>query len=226
MSILSEKYYFLIGVAVAGIFGCNVALSPVLADDNLFYGSSEFENLDTLIPNRPLAFELKIRYDDGPDVLRNLVPVFMVHPEDASRHVRITSESIGSLALNAEGKIHGTMLVDPLMPHRKLFVNVYFAGTDRLGNNYESGWIDSIMVNVVHAGLPAIPIPSDDLPDESVLREMSPLKQLKYGIESNDVVCREGLVLVIKASNGNPNCVKPETKIKLLERGWLDVKNE
>lgn len=220
MSILSEKYYFLIGVAVAGIFGCNVALSPVFADDNLFYGSSEFENLDTLIPNKPLAFELKIRYDDGPGMLRNVMPVFMVHPEDASRHVHITSESIGSLTLNAEGKIHGTMLVDPLMPHRKLFVNVYFVGIDRVGSTYESGWIDSVMVDVLQPG--SIVMPPVDLPAKEVLSELSPLKQLQFGVKSDDVICKEGFALAIKATTGSPACVTPETKIKLLERGWLE----
>lgn len=47
--------------------------------------------------------------------------------------------------------------------------------------------------------------------------ESRPLKQMKNGIA---VTCGDGLGLVSKASNGNPACVKPATKLKLIERGW------
>lgn len=47
--------------------------------------------------------------------------------------------------------------------------------------------------------------------------ESRPLKQMKNGIA---VTCGDGLELVSKASNGNPACVKPATKLKLIERGW------
>ncbi|QLH09224.1 ice-binding family protein [Candidatus Nitrosotenuis sp. DW1] len=48
----------------------------------------------------------------------------------------------------------------------------------------------------------------------------SPLKQVQSGTVVDDVQCKEGLQFVIKASNGAPACVKPATKIILLERGW------
>jgi len=48
----------------------------------------------------------------------------------------------------------------------------------------------------------------------------APLKQFKSGIAADEIVCKEGLVVTIKSSNGNPACVKPETKEKLIERGW------
>ncbi|MDE1766845.1 MAG: hypothetical protein KGI27_11330 [Thaumarchaeota archaeon] len=48
----------------------------------------------------------------------------------------------------------------------------------------------------------------------------SPLKQFKSGIESKDVKCNSGYVLVVKAEDGSPACVKPETAQKLIERGW------
>ncbi len=48
----------------------------------------------------------------------------------------------------------------------------------------------------------------------------SPLKQFKSGISSENVVCKENLQLIIKSSDRTPACVKPETKIKLVERGW------
>lgn len=47
--------------------------------------------------------------------------------------------------------------------------------------------------------------------------ESRPLKQMKNGMA---VTCGDGLELVSKASNGNPACVKPATKLKLIERGW------
>ncbi len=48
----------------------------------------------------------------------------------------------------------------------------------------------------------------------------SPLKQHKDGIPINDIKCKEGLQLIIKASNDNPACVKSGTIPKLIERGW------
>lgn len=48
----------------------------------------------------------------------------------------------------------------------------------------------------------------------------APLKQFKSGIAADEIVCKEGLMVAIKSSNGNPACVKPETKEKLIKRGW------
>ena len=47
-----------------------------------------------------------------------------------------------------------------------------------------------------------------------------PLQQLKTGIESNDVVCKLGLDLMIKTNDGLSVCVKYPTANVLLERGW------
>ena len=46
-----------------------------------------------------------------------------------------------------------------------------------------------------------------------------PLKQIALGVSPEQVNCKEGLVLIIKYNN-SPACVKPETAIKLEERGW------
>jgi hypothetical protein len=48
----------------------------------------------------------------------------------------------------------------------------------------------------------------------------SPLKQFKSGIAAMNVVCADGLTLVIKAEDGSPACVKPTTANILIERGW------
>jgi plastocyanin len=48
----------------------------------------------------------------------------------------------------------------------------------------------------------------------------SPLKQKKSGVPPEDVECRSGLELVLKATDGSPACIKSETKVKLVKRGW------
>ncbi|QLH09225.1 hypothetical protein DSQ19_06885 [Candidatus Nitrosotenuis sp. DW1] len=49
---------------------------------------------------------------------------------------------------------------------------------------------------------------------------LSPLQQFKSGISIDKIQCKESLQLVIRASDDSPACVKPETKAKLIERGW------
>lgn len=51
---------------------------------------------------------------------------------------------------------------------------------------------------------------------------LSPTQQFKSGVQIDQIQCREGLTVAIKASNGNPVCVKLETMQKLIQRGWLD----
>jgi hypothetical protein len=53
----------------------------------------------------------------------------------------------------------------------------------------------------------------EEMQEENIL---PPLKQVKRGQEPS---CKENLVL-IKKYNGAPACVKPETREKLIERGW------
>ena len=48
----------------------------------------------------------------------------------------------------------------------------------------------------------------------------SPRIQFEKGIDPEDVICKEGFQPIIKSNNGHPACVKPETKTRLIERGW------
>lgn len=48
---------------------------------------------------------------------------------------------------------------------------------------------------------------------------LSPLKQFNSGIPSDEIPCKENLVLIQK-HNDYPACVKQETREKLIERGW------
>jgi hypothetical protein len=48
----------------------------------------------------------------------------------------------------------------------------------------------------------------------------SPLQQFRSGIASNNVKCRDDLILITKASDDSPACVKSDTAQKLIARGW------
>ena len=49
---------------------------------------------------------------------------------------------------------------------------------------------------------------------------LAPLKQMQSGMSAESVVCKDGLELIFKASDGSAACVMPSTVSKLLERGW------
>lgn len=48
---------------------------------------------------------------------------------------------------------------------------------------------------------------------------MPPLKQFESGISFDEIQCKDGLVLIQKY-NGSPACVKPDSVVELLTRGW------
>lgn len=50
--------------------------------------------------------------------------------------------------------------------------------------------------------------------------EITPGKQILYGILRSNIVCKEGLVLFFKTTDISPACVNPETAEKLVERRW------
>ncbi len=47
----------------------------------------------------------------------------------------------------------------------------------------------------------------------------SPRKQIAQGVLPEEVICKEGLILIIK-HNGSSACVRPDTAVILEERGW------
>lgn len=66
---------------------------------------------------------------------------------------------------------------------------------------------------------------SVDLPSSVTIQVFNPpLKQLQIGIESDNVVCKEGLQL-IQSIHGKPACVRNDTVEKLVARGWATVLN-
>ena len=48
----------------------------------------------------------------------------------------------------------------------------------------------------------------------------SPYKQLSDGVTPDNIICVDGLVLVLKSSDGSPACVKSASVEKLIQREW------
>ena len=59
-----------------------------------------------------------------------------------------------------------------------------------------------VMVNVHRVNTTLLGFPSSELP---------PLKQFKLGIKIGDIICKNGLYLIIKVEDGSPACVTIET---------------
>lgn len=51
---------------------------------------------------------------------------------------------------------------------------------------------------------------------------LPPLSQIDFGVNLNEIQCKQNLVLIQKY-DGSPACVKPETVPKLVERGWTTL---
>jgi hypothetical protein len=45
-------------------------------------------------------------------------------------------------------------------------------------------------------------------------------KQIANGISSDNIICRDSLVLIFKSEDNSPACVKHDSIIKLIEYGW------
>lgn len=52
---------------------------------------------------------------------------------------------------------------------------------------------------------------------------LSPRKQMASGIAADEVVCKSGLVLMIRSTNGAAACVKSSTSLKLTDAGWGSI---
>jgi len=51
---------------------------------------------------------------------------------------------------------------------------------------------------------------------------ISPKQQMKLDFTAEQVICAEGLVKIIKNSNGMASCVKPTTAERLSQNGWAE----
>ena len=52
---------------------------------------------------------------------------------------------------------------------------------------------------------------------------LSPIKQLKNGVEPIDIICKFNYQLIFKISDNSPGCFKQETFFKLIERDWSTI---
>jgi len=68
-------------------------------------------------------------------------------------------------------------------------------------------------------------MPSSEKPIIPDTSAMSPRAQMLAGLSASQVMCKEGLNLVIKAENGSPACVKASTVYKLIERSWISMES-
>jgi hypothetical protein len=50
---------------------------------------------------------------------------------------------------------------------------------------------------------------------------ISPRTQMHAGVDAADIECREGLSLVMKASNGVSMCLTADTALKMIDRGLV-----
>ncbi len=66
-------------------------------------------------------------------------------------------------------------------------------------------------------------MPSSEKPIIPDTSSMTPRAQMLAGLSASQVMCKEGLNLVIKAENGSPACVKASTVYKLIERSWISM---
>ena len=78
-------------------------------------------------------------------------------------------------------------------------------------------WIDAVIYEFEElSGIPSEP----SAHEEEVFASLSPLKQLKVGVEPQDITCKDSHELIFKPS-GNPACVKPSSVSKLVYAGWI-----
>lgn len=61
----------------------------------------------------------------------------------------------------------------------------------------------------------------DSSVDQENVPVLSPLKQFEAGVNSNEIVCKKNLELILKIHNNSPACVKPSTAEKLVLHGWM-----
>ena len=70
--------------------------------------------------------------------------------------------------------------------------------------------------NLVIEIVPAYTFSSGCIPTSKLIA------QLGSGSTNEEIVCADGFQKIFKKSNNFPACVKPETKTKLIERGWTE----
>ena len=60
----------------------------------------------------------------------------------------------------------------------------------------------------------------------ALIKEIPPLKQIRNGILPENIKCASNLVLIQKISKNTVACVKPDTSLDLIKRGWMRIEKE
>ena len=60
----------------------------------------------------------------------------------------------------------------------------------------------------------------------ALIKEIPPLKQMRNGILPEKITCSSNLVLIQKISKNTVACVKPDTSLNLIERGWIRIEKD
>ena len=197
--------------------------------ENVIYGSSLFEKLPLIEAGNTTEFRIKLVYKSGPYTIEELNPIIDIYPLSLAQYLTIKTESTGKYFQPITTIIvNGNITASPDIPTGKVSLVYYFSAKDVMGNSYRSSWRDSS---------PPIDIKNEyTLTSTQELLEKArqtiepaqivinyddpPLKQFRDGMPREEIKCKEGRELVIKASTGFPVCVKPQSKLKLFEMGW------
>ena len=197
--------------------------------ENVIYGSSLFEKLPLIEAGNTTEFRIKLVYKSGPYTIEDLNPIIDIYPLSLAQYLTIKTESTGKYFQPITTVIiKGNITASADIPAGKVSLVYYFSAKDVMGNSYRSSWRDSS---------PPIDIKNEYIltsPQELLEKARQtiepaqividyddpPLKQFRDGMPSEEIKCKEGLDLVIKASRGFPACVKPQSKLKLFEMSW------
>lgn len=201
----------------------------------MIYGSSYFEKLPEIEAGKTTDFQIKMFYKSESYSIKDLSPIIEIYPLNLAQYIIIKTETITeTIHPISYVLVKGNITVRDEIPAGRVSLVYSFSAKDILGNSYRSSWNEST--------------PPIEIKNKNSLAELyqliekarqtiepvtivinyddPPLKQFQAvsGLSSYEIKCKEGLELVIKASNSFPACINQQSKQKLLDRGWaLDV---
>src|SRR2546422_973837 len=79
-------------------------------------------------------------------------------------------------------------------------------------------WKALFFALILLSSVSVVPLTFAQVPPVAIFQ--SPKKQVEQGLSADRVKCNEDLILMIKAFDNSPACVKPQTAEKLVKRGW------
>ena len=149
--------------------------------------------------------------------LSDIKPEIEVNPQSASSFVHIeTTPGLTGLWGGYSDMVYGTIYADRDIPVDRIFVSVSFSAKNSRGeimllSNPENNAVIKIGKEN------SIPVKNTVKKSESL---PSPLQQFRSGTQPDEIICHDGLDLIIKSNHSHyPICVMPATKSKMIQRG-------